>query len=381
MRNLRRRALGFTLLESLIALLIGGFGLLAVARLQIGMQGESDRSRQLTEATFLGQRRIEMLRAYQQVGAADAAGLTAGRWGYDNILTGTETVNGTNATYAVSWTITQASASATYATVAPLVPVQFKTAQVQVAWTDRNGAARTANLSTVIAEADPATSLALTVPPAGTPIRRPKNRDLNVPVPAIDLGDGTSAFTPPGAAATVRLVFDNITGIITKVCDGTGTDISAWTCTNLNAYLVSGFIAENSSNITLSSPINLTMTLTEGALYSCYDDSATAKSYANYISYTCVVIGVDHDSDPGTRPRWSGRLDVTGIPIGTTSAENRVCRYSADYDLDGQIRNYEHPAVYQDVSESLENQNFYIVHGNTSCPSGTGIYAMVQHQP
>lgn len=365
----RRRALGFTLLEALIALLVGGFGLLAVARFQIGLQGESDLAKQLSEATFLGQQRIEMLRAYQQVQAANAPALATGAWGYDNIATGSQTVAGGNATYAVAWNITTAA------------DPRFKTAVVTVSWNDRAGRAQTASLTTAIAGADPAAALGLTVPPAGTPIRRPKNRDLNVPVPAIDLGNGSSAFTPPGAAATLRLVFDNKTGVITRVCNGTGTDIAAWTCSDLNAYLVSGFIAEDSTNITLTSPINLTMTLSEGALYSCYDDSAVAKSYSNYISFTCVVIGVDHDGDPGTRPRWTGRLDITGIPIGTTSSTNRVCRYSADYDGNGRIDNFEHPAVYTNVDESLENQNFLILRGSTSCPSGTGVYAQVQHQP
>ena len=374
--NRRRLAAGFTLLEALIALLIGGFGLLAVARLQIGMQGESDLAKQLSEATFLGQRRIEMLRAYQQVDAADAAGLAAGRWGYGNVLTGSETIQGGNASYAVSWTVTP-FASATPASNDP----RFKTVAVSVGWTDRNGTAQTASLNTIISGSDPAAALGLTVPPAGTPIRRPKNRDLNVPVPAIDLGDGTSAFTPPGQPATVRLVFDNVTGIITKHCTGSGTEIAAWTCTDLNAYLVSGFIYEDSTNLTLGSPLELTMTLSQGALYSCYDDSATAKSYANYFSYTCVVIGVDHDGDAATRPRWSGRLQVTGIPIGITADANRVCRYSADYDGDGVIANYEHPAVYTEVDESLENQNFYLVRGTSSCPAGTGIEVLVQHQP
>lgn len=376
--NRRRLAAGFTLLEALIALLIGGFGLLAVARLQIGMQGESDLAKQLSEATFLGQRRIEMLRAYQQIPAADAAALLAGRWGYDNILTSSETVQGGNASYNVSWTITP-FASPTPSSNDP----RFKTAAVNVGWTDRNGNAQTASLSTVIAGSDPAAALGLTVPPAGTPIRRPKNRDLNVPVPAIDLGDGSSAFTPPGQAETFRLVFDNVTGIITKHCNGSGTDITAWTCTDLNAYLVSGFIHEDykpGSKRTLSSSIDLTMTLSQGALYSCYDDSATAKSYADYVSFTCVVIGVDHDSDPATRTRWSGRLDVTGILLGTTSDKDVVCRFSENYDGsvdelgNPTIQNYEHPAFYTDVTESLENQNFLLLEGNVACPAGTVLH-------
>ena len=78
-RLARRLALGgFTLLEALIALAIGGFGLIAVARLQIGLQNESDLAKQVSEATFLGQRRIEELRSYMQLASATGAQIAAG---------------------------------------------------------------------------------------------------------------------------------------------------------------------------------------------------------------------------------------------------------------------------------------------------------------
>ena len=38
---------GFSLLEAMIAMAIGGFGLMAVARLQLGLQAESDLAKQL----------------------------------------------------------------------------------------------------------------------------------------------------------------------------------------------------------------------------------------------------------------------------------------------------------------------------------------------
>lgn len=367
-----RAQAGFTMLEALIALLIGGFGLLAITRLQIGLQGESDLAKQLTEATMLGQRRIEQLRSYQLLGTASGSQLAAGQWGYGNIATGSQTVTGTNAAYTVAWTVTDAPA-----------PQRYKTAAVNVTWTDRRGTSHTVPLRTGIAGVDPSVSLGLTVPPAGTPIRRPKNRDLNVPVPAIDLGNGTSAFTPPGAVTTLKFIFDNVTGVITKRCSGSGSDWTSWSCTDVSAYLVSGFISiDNQANATLSSPIDIAFTLTQGTLDACYDDSASStKTYAGVITYTCVIVGVDHDGVPTTRPRWSGRSTLTGITISTAAAGNKVCRYSADYDANGSVDSAEHPNTYANVIESLENQNFYIVKGNASCPTGSGIETLVQHQP
>jgi len=373
-RRIARRiaAAGFTLVEALIALAIGGFGLIAVARLQISLQAESDLAKQVSEATFLGQRRIEELRAFQQVASATGAQVAAGQWGYGNIATGTQTVTGTNATYTVAWTVTDAAAS-----------VPFKTAVVNVQWTDRRDVAQVATLSTVISGSDPSAALALSIPPSGTPIRRPKNRDLNVPVPAIDLGNGTSAFTPPGAASTLKLVFNNSNGLLTKRCNGSGSDPTAWTCTNIDGYLITGYISiHNQANATLSSPIDLVFTITEGTFDACYDDSAQSKTYSGFITYTCVILGHDHDGNAGTRSRWSGRSDLVGITIGTNNSSNKVCRYSYDYDLNGSFSSAEHPAFYSQVTESLENQNFIVMKGTANCPTGaSSVQATVQHQP
>jgi len=372
-RLARRLALGgFTLLEALIALAIGGFGLIAVARLQIGLQNESDLAKQVSEATFLGQRRIEELRSYMQLASATGAQIAAGQWGYGNIATGSQTVTGTNATYTVGWTVTDAAAS-----------VPYKSVAVNVQWTDRRNVAQVATLSTVISGSDPSASLGLAIPPAGTPIRRPKNRDLNVPVPATDLGNGTSSFAPPGATGTVILVFNNTTGLVTKRCTA-GTTAAPSSCTDIDGYLVTGYITVDSkAPATLGSPIDLVATLTEGTSGGCYDDSAlSTKTYSGFVTYTCLIYGFDNDSNPATRSRWSGRIDISGISIGTGKTNNKVCRYSYDYDASGTITNPEHPAVYSQVTESLENQNFIIVAGNTSCPSGaSSLQVTVQHQP
>jgi Tfp pilus assembly protein PilV len=369
----RRVSAGFALLESLIAVGIGAFGLVAISRLQIGLQAESDLAKQVSEATFLGQRRIEELRAYQQITSASSTQVAAGQWGYGNIQSGAQTVSGTNANYNVTWTVTPA-----------LDSVPLKTALVDVRWTDRRSVAQVATLSTVISGSDPSAALGLAIPPAGTPIRRPKSRDLNVPVPATDLGNGTSAFTPPGAPADVKLVFSNTSGLLTRRCIGASADPSTWACSNIDGFLVTGYISvDNRANASLSSPIDVSFAITEGALDACYDDSAqTTKTYAGFISYTCVIIGSDHDGVSSTRSRWSGRSTVAGIIIGSGNGNNKVCRYSYDYDANGMISSPEHPDTYAQVTESLENQNFTIIRGSDSCPTGSSVMQnSVQHQP
>jgi len=365
---------GFSLLEAMIAMAIGGFGLMAVARLQLGLQAESDLAKQLGEATFIGQRRLEELRAFERIPVADAAQLAAGSWGYGNIASGSQTVAGANASYTLDWSIAQPSTTAAY-----------KTASLTVQWTDRQGRSQQAGFSSMIAAADPSAALRLGIAPSGTPVRKPKDRDLNVPVPARDLGDGTSAFTPPGAASTTQLVFSNSTGLLTKKCNGDPNTPSSWTCSNIDTYLVTGYIGFGSGGsapvATPTSAIDLSFLLSEGAVDTCYDDSAAAtKIYAGFITYTCVIVGLDHDANPATRSRWSGRSDLIGANIGLANGD-KVCRYSADYNGNGMIDSAEHPASYSQVTDSLENQNFLILKSSANCPTGVSTTATVQHQP
>lgn len=363
----RRRLLigGFTMVEALVAFAIGGFGLMAVARLHANLVGVSDQAKQLGEATMIGERKIEELRSFQQLTAATGAQLAAGQWGYSNIVSGSQSVTGTNTTYTLTWNSADATGGAVYKTVA-----------VSVAWTDRQNNARNVNLSGIVAGSNPTTSLGMVVPPAGTPVRKPKNRDLNVPVPAIDLGNGTSAFTPPGAATSLHIVFNNLSGIVTQVCTGVGAASASWTCSNVTAYLVSGFVAlDNQAHATINSPMTFSIAVTLGTFGTCYSDSgAGTKTYAGFVTYTCLVY-----PDTATSPaRWSGigTMAITGITLGVSSSDDKICRYSGDYDASGAIDNAEHPAAYAGVIESLENQNFIVMKGNAACPSGT-----VQHQP
>jgi hypothetical protein len=89
---------------------------------------------------------------------------------------------------------------------------------------------------------------------------------------------------------------------------------------------------------------------------------------------------------------------LTGFATGTTAAERRVCRYSADYNGSGDmytgdkkaLDNTEHPAVYGRVNRSLSRQNFLVVRGDQNCPTAPTIdpsagvfadYSTLQLQP
>ena len=91
-------------------------------------------------------------------------------------------------------------------------------------------------------------------------------------------------------------------------------------------------------------------------------------------------------------------MELIDFSVGTTAADYRVCRYSADYDGSGDsltpdkkaLDNLEHPAVYGKVTSSLARQNFLVIRGDVSCPTApavspsTGVfanYSTIQQQP
>lgn len=364
---------GFSLVEALVALLILGFGLIAVAKLQTTLMENSGLSKQRTEATRLGQEKMEQLRAFEQLSTA------TGKFAYADIVTTTsDAVSGysSNTSYTRSWTATE-STNALY-----------KPIFLSVAWTDRNGVSQTVKLDSVVAKLDPKASGSLIVPPAGSPVKKPKGRDLNIPVPAVDLGGGKSGFTPPGASG-FYYVFNNITGAVTARCTGTTASYSTETCPdNITAYLVSGFIRFDIDNSpSASSPssarmvAHVAMSLTAPAtLGECTDDSDPATAtYPNTVTYICLVYPNTPVTTPPTTPIWSGASSLTGISIGTGSGNYKVCRYSYDYNLSGSIGNSEHPATYTAVNESMENQNFLVIKGSQTCPTDPTAIDPISH--
>lgn len=254
----RSSARGFTLIEALVALLVLSFGMLAIAGFQVTLTRNSDLAKQRTEATRLAQQKMESLRSYGQV---DTYTLSPHIVNYtDDVVSGppvgSPDVITTNAAFDRTWTVTANAANTE------------KWINVQVAWTDRSGQAQRVQLLSVISKFDPRSIGTLATGPGGSNVRRPKNRNLNIPYPAVTLSGGTqSAFIPPPGSVTY--VFDNNTGNIVQSCTGLspaalveGLDLasSGATCSALEAYLLSGYVrfdtANNPSGAEPSSPAN-----------------------------------------------------------------------------------------------------------------------------
>jgi hypothetical protein len=369
---------GFALLEALVASGVLGFGLLAIGRLQFALYGNSDLAKQRSEAVQLGERKIEDLRAYSALGSYQA--MAAG--------SGSDTVAGTSASYTRTWTFGNSAITA----VAGTYPV-YKAVRMVVSWTSRANATETVTMDSIVAMYDLAAGGQVVVPPAGTPTRKPRNRDVNIPWPAVKLGDGTSAFHPPGSSSGYAIVFDDATGVVSATCtnatlptsdntSGTPTDTSGWGCTDFNGFIFSGYIGHPGS----SPPINFHISFSPAAntsvggtasLIQCFDDIGTsgtgAEVYPGFVSYICLInTASSNDAYSGTTT-FSGQTFASppvAVTWGTTSGSYFICRYTP-------AGGVAYP--YVDVKKSLLNQNYLLkagANGNPSCPTGT-----VQHTP
>jgi prepilin-type N-terminal cleavage/methylation domain-containing protein len=365
-RRARRRSHGFSLIESLIALVVTAFGLLAIAGIGMKLTHSEDVARQRGEATRLAQEKIEELRSFTQM--ATAPGVNA--W---ETLGGASTSDSigdsadyhSNTTFQRSWQVLDSASD------------PWRRVQVTVAWTDRVNSApqpdTTLSFSSIISKTDPFDSGALGFPlPGNTTIKRPKNRNLNIPVPAVDLGNGQSVVQ---LNSNFAVVFSNDSGYVVLTCPfvvDSAEDLSG--CTQTNAYILAGYISLNgTSSFPTGLLINtLELSNTAGVTCSLADalDQNSGAAIAGYKYYLCVI------SVPAAGASWSGtlRLGGAGLAAGTNYL---VCRfqYASASGISANQRNVQ---AYAGVGESLDNQN-YVITTASSCPTITSL-ATTQHQ-
>jgi len=122
---------GFTLLEALLTLLILGFGLVAVARLQTTVLIEGQQTKSLAEAATLARSQIESLRFAANLYSAPGESAS-----------GQKTHSGLHETYHIKWQLRPAPDNA------------FTHTEVSVLWTDRFGS-HTTRLATLLMDPAP----------------------------------------------------------------------------------------------------------------------------------------------------------------------------------------------------------------------------------
>jgi type IV pilus modification protein PilV len=422
----RRGERGFTLLEALVALLIVSFGMLAVASFQVTLSSNSDYAKQRSEALRLAQEKLEELRSFSSV---DTVSNSTTQMDWDDIAScssacsDTITGNGTwmsnsyysNTNYTRTWTVTRDGSNSAVNTSLQ------KWIRVSVAWTDRSNTAQSVTLTSTISRSDPVNMKLWTTNSGSTTTRKPKNRNIDIPYPATDFGNGTSGFMPGGASGRY-FIFDNSTGNVKYVCNGTSVvaqSSNSTGCTQTTAYLLSGYIYWYTANSSPSAS-DLTVTLTDknnnlqtvppldystsdtyghanGVTIEFFDptasatkecfvkqqmvdsssndivtyNSATNHNYA-FATYLCVVTPVLS----GTTYRWYGMFKVvldSTHALGNTSSTYTLCRFTGDYDADDEMANAEHPLYYRQVTASLDSQNYVVVSGDQNCPTDTEV--------
>lgn len=133
-----RRQSGFSLMEVLLCILILSVGLLSLGRFQATLINNESLGKQRLEAVNLAQAKIESLRNFQVINT------TTGSFAYQDIVTGSDSISASNATYARSWLVATSTTPA------------YKTVTVTLSWTDQNGRGQTIKLASIICPNDPA---------------------------------------------------------------------------------------------------------------------------------------------------------------------------------------------------------------------------------
>lgn len=368
----RSRSRGFSLIEALVALLVMGFGMLGVLGIQSALRQYSDISKQRTEAVRLAQEGTETWRAFIKLDA------DAGATDYTDISSHAATAVVGALAAATNTSYTMERQVVTLPTSADL-PQSGKWVQTTLRWNDRTGTQQRVDFHTHISGISPDLAGTLLAPPAGGAgaVRRPQGRHPGIPRGALDDGTGKSTFTPPGLPSTTW-TFDNITGLITKICNPgcTGSDFVA--------FLLSGYVQfsdpvdpppgtfRQPTGADAETPYALGGSSTFGTIGVSVDQTAPAsvagtvvcatEAFPQVVAYYCALEATTAEK------RWSGRSYITGPTFAADATDAsaslpRSCRYTpqtADPAVPP-LKNAEHPYDYAIVNESLFNQNFLMI--------------------
>jgi type IV pilus modification protein PilV len=131
---------GITLIELLITLMVLTIGIAALIKFQGSYFYYYDVSKQRAEALVIAKKKMESLRAYEVIPT------TASKVAYNDIVSGSSSSTGSNASYTTTWTVTTNT------------DPDYKTVNMVVSWTDRRGVSQNATLTSIISKTDPATN-------------------------------------------------------------------------------------------------------------------------------------------------------------------------------------------------------------------------------
>lgn len=358
----RRRSAGISLIEALVALAVMGFGTLSVLGVQGSLRLNAEIARQRSEALRIAQLAIEDTRRTHTLADFD-----------DLADSGPDVVASesgeTSYTRRIDIEPAPLAADATEGERA-----RYKSASVVVEWTDRSGALQSISLNTTVHAAPPALAGSLAIPPAALATRMPRGRHRAIPLEAVDQGDGSSLFTPPGAPEGVRWRFDNLTGLITRLCDACEVTSAKLLAGYLRYALTTAAPTGADAEVPPSPAVAVGVRVLLTAPPSTPDPNCYSQAAAGHVIYHCAI-------EVRESVGWSGRSELVATESWLISAGNeadryRVCRYTrlrGDPPLPS-TNNLDHPDTYADVMTPLVNQNFLVIRAGSGI-AGSAAFA------
>jgi Tfp pilus assembly protein PilV len=323
----RRQAAGVSLIEALVALAVMSFGMLGVVGMQSTMRAGADISRQRSEAVRIAQEELEELRNYSVLRAADVAS-GSGQLAFDQIVAAAPAsvpATNTNATFILETLVPAATASDAMATVRQVRTI--------VTWSDRSASApnQRVELSTTIAGLPAELSALHATRTDRSLLSLPFGRNAGIPRGAVNNGDGTSTFTPPGLTG-VTWLFDNNSGLLKRCAPFCPAG-------SFDRALLSGYVAfatgaapdPAEASIPVDTVVPLAMQVDVTVPSPSVQVCATESVGADRLAYYCAI---PTQLAAGGR-RWSGRVVFSTLPLSGTLADNapgnyKICRYTPD---------------------------------------------------
>ncbi len=400
----RRQQLGFTIIEALIAMAIMGFGILGLAGMQAALSRNADVAKQRTEALRLAQEKIEEYRSFTGVASHPVVATQSVPASNIGVNWNTLPADGndiikTNADYARAWSLSGTASD------------PMRSLNVVVGWTDRASDPASVALTTVVAKSNPADAGFLAFPlPQNTILKRPKNRNFDIPIPSIDLGNGKSAvnFKDPGK----YILFDNISGDVTNLCTSTlaanadenqvksaltnsdqNKTVKTDICPKIKGYIVSGYVdvsledgstkgngkktsstewttIKNDMNINYS---GLTYTPTSNNTTVCQFGDAknqnTGVVIDDYKYYLCLISwpAPSDNSTDNQVYQWSGTMRLSAPAAwNTSSTKYYVCRFQYAETSILKDPNQRNVQAYVNVNKSIDQQNYFAAYTTTT---------------
>ena len=328
------------------------------------MSRNADDARQRTEAVRIAQEKIETFRSYTGIMSTlvDQGSTSNTALNWNTLINGNEIINSNsaNAIYTRNWTFGSNFSDS------------MRGITVNVIWADRAGDTQTVSLSSAVSKIDPAHSGFLSFPlPLNTNLKRPKNRSIDIPVPAISINNTGHSYIAWNGSTGGYLVFSDASGDIIQKCSAlpavtsasAATNLPLSGCTQFNGYLLTGYITGDSAlNVNLVTKIVVPFSNQQfiGDTPECSVgiafDQNNGAAIANTKYYACLIVPTDDANTIPTTRVWSGRIDLAGI-TSASLAGTYTCRFTTDANTEV---NDNHPAIYSSVDKSLDNQNFYI---------------------